>query len=137
YKLNQRVLFGPAGNGLSSFSGAGLPNPKAGQPGQPALLNFSTPQNFSALDMMTNLALFTSQLIASNPYKGTDLSIRGINIVKSVQGGQGLDAVYDNDSGRIPYTIHLDVGVQREVVRNLAVSADFVMRRGVGFGAGF
>jgi hypothetical protein len=137
YKLNQRVLFGPAGNGLSSFSGAGLPNPKAGQPGQPALLNFTTPQNFTALDMINNLDLFTSQLIASNPYKGTDLSIRGINIVKTVQGGQGLDAIYDNDSARFPYTIQIDAGVQREVMRNLSVSADFVMRRGVGFGAGF
>lgn len=137
YKLNQRVLFGPAGNGLSSFSGAGLPNPKAGQPGQPLLLNFSTPQNFSAQDMITNLPSFTSQLIASNPFKGTDLAVRGINIVKTVQGGQGLDAIYDNDSARFPYTFQVDVGVQREVKRNLSVSADYVMRRGVGFGAGF
>ncbi len=135
YKLNQRILFGPAGNGLASFTGAGLPNPKAGQAGQPALLSFSTPVNFTAQDLINNLALLTSQLTASNPYKGTDLSIRGINIVKSVQGGQGLDAVYDNDSARFPYTIHLDVGVQREVRHNLSVSADFVMRRGVGFGA--
>src|SRR5256885_7870107 len=39
-----------------------------------------------------------------------------------------------------PYTTlfrSVDVGVQREVRRNLSVSADFVMRRGVGFGAGF
>jgi hypothetical protein len=135
FKLNQRILFGPAGNGLGAFSGAGLPNPKAGQPGQPALLNFTTPANFTAQDMINNLALFTSQLTASSPFNGTDLSIRGINVTKTVAGGQLLDAVYDNDSGRFPYTINLDLGVQREIKRGLAVSADFVMRRGVGFGA--
>ncbi len=137
YKLDQRILFGPAGNGLLPFSGAGLANPKAGQTGQPALLNFTTPQAFSAQDMINNLALFTSQLNASNPYKGTDLSIRGINIAKTVQGSQGLDAVYDNDAARFPYTFQVDAGIQREIKHNLAVSADFVMRRGVGFGGGF
>ncbi|HJZ82405.1 MAG TPA: hypothetical protein VKD91_18730, partial [Pyrinomonadaceae bacterium] len=137
YNLNQRILFGPAGNGLGSFTGSGLPNPKAGQPGQPALLNFTTPVNFTAQDLINNLALFRSQLLASSPFVGTDLTFRGVNITKSVQGPQGLDAIYDNNSARFPYTIHVDVGVQREIVRNLAVSADFVMRRGVGFGAGF
>src|SRR5262249_34998200 len=102
---------------------------------QPALLNFSTPVNFTALDMVNNVERFASQLAASNPYKGTDLSIRGINIVKTVAGGQNLDSVYDNDSARFPYTIHLDVGVQRRLAHNLSVSADYVMRRGVGFGA--
>ncbi|MBO0724219.1 MAG: carboxypeptidase regulatory-like domain-containing protein [Blastocatellia bacterium] len=135
FKLNQRILFGPAGNGLGAFSGAGLPNPKAGQPGQPALLNFNAPVNFTAQDMINNLALFTSQLTAGAPFKGTDLSVRGINITKTVAGGQALDAIYDNDSARFPYTINLDLGVQREIKPGLAVSADFVMRRGVGFGA--
>jgi hypothetical protein len=135
FKLNQRILFGPAGNGLGSFSGAGLPNPKAGQPGQPALLSFNTPANFTAQDLINNLALFTNQLTAGNPFKGTDLSSRGINITKTAAGGQLLDAVYDNNSARSPYTIQVDVGVQREIKHNLAVSADFVMRRGVGFGA--
>ncbi len=132
YNLNQRILFGPAGNGLGSFTGSGLPNPKAGQPGQPALLNFTTPVNFTAQDLINNLALFRSQLAASNPFVGTDLFARGVNITKSVQGPQGLDAIYDNNSARFPYTIHVNIGVQREIVRNLAVSADFVMRRGVG-----
>ncbi|MFN7927990.1 MAG: hypothetical protein U0Y68_08585 [Blastocatellia bacterium] len=50
-------------------------------------------------------------------------------------GGISLDAVYDNDSSRFPYTIHLNAGVQRQIARNLSVTADFVMRRGVGFGA--
>ncbi|MGH8597528.1 MAG: hypothetical protein ACREXT_12800, partial [Gammaproteobacteria bacterium] len=53
------------------------------------------------------------------------------------QGPQGLDAIYDIDSSRFPYTIHLDLGVQRQIMRNLSVTVDYVMRRGVGFGTGF
>jgi hypothetical protein len=135
YNLDQRILFGPAGNGLASFTGSGLANPKAGQAGQPALLNFPTPANFTAQDMIDNLSLFRSGLIASNPYNGTDLSVRGVNVTKSVQGGQLLDAIYDNNSARMPYTIQFNAGVQQEVMSNLSVGADFVMRRGVGFGA--
>src|SRR5262249_50826829 len=36
---------------------------------------------------------------------------------------------------RFPYTIQLDVGVQRSFSHNIAVTADYVMRRGVGFGS--
>jgi hypothetical protein len=46
-----------------------------------------------------------------------------------------LDAIYNTDSSLTPYTFHVNAGVQREIVRNLAVSVDYVMRRGVGFGA--
>lgn len=34
-----------------------------------------------------------------------------------------------------PYTIHVNAGVQRQLMNNLSMSADFVMRRGVKFGA--
>jgi hypothetical protein len=135
YPLDQRILFGPAGNGLQAFTGSGLPNPKAGQPGQPATLNFTLPANFNLQDMLNYLPTAKALLTASNPYNGQDLSIRGVQVTKSVQGGQGLDAIYDSNSMRTPYTFHLDVGVQRELKHNLAVTADFVMRRGVGFGA--
>ena len=135
FNLDQRILFGPAGNGLQAFTGSLLPNPKAGQPGQPAFLNFTTPANFTLADMLVYVPTARDLLAAGNPFNGTDLSVRGVQITKSVQGGQLLDAIYNDDSARTPYTIHLDVGVQREVMRSLSVSADFVMRRGVGFGA--
>jgi hypothetical protein len=135
FNLDQRILFGPAGNGLQAFTGSLLPNPKAGQPGQPALLNFTTPANFTLADMLAYVPTASGLLAAGNPYNGTDLSVRGVQITKSVQGGQFLDAIYNHDSSRTPYTIHLNAGVQREIMHNLSVSADFVMRRGVGFGA--
>src|SRR5262245_20613894 len=59
-----------------------------------------------------------------------DLSVRNIQLLKSTGVGQGI---FSNDT-RTPYSIHTNFGVQREVIRNLAVTADFVMRRGVAFG---
>jgi Carboxypeptidase regulatory-like domain len=135
FKINQRILFGPAGNGLASFSGSGLPNPK---PGSTGVLNFTTPTTFTAQDMITFLPQIKDRLIALyNTFNGKDLTNRGINFTKTVQGPQLLDAIYDIDSSKFPYTINFDVGVQREIMRNLSVSVDFVMRRGVGFGTGY
>ena len=135
YKINQRILFGPAGNGLGSFSAAGLANPK---PGTTGALSFTAPTAFTGQDMLTYLGGIKNQLnTLYNNFNGKDLALRGINLTKTVQGPQGLDAVYDLDSSRFPYTIHLDVGVQRELRRNLSVTVDYVMRRGVGFGTGF
>jgi hypothetical protein len=72
-----------------------------------------------------------------NTFNGKDLTYRGVNFTKTVQGPQGLDAIYDLDSSKFPYTINVNVGVQREIMRNLSVTVDFVMRRGVGFGTGY
>src|SRR5262249_9297502 len=103
YNLDQRILFGPAGNGLASFTGSGLANPKAGQAGQPALLNFPSPANFTAQDMIDNLSLFRSGLIASNPPNATNLSVLAVNVTKSVQGGQLRDAIYEHKPARAPH----------------------------------
>ena len=81
--------------------------------------------------MNAYLPTATSLLLAGLPYRGNDISIRGIEVVKTMAG---LDAAYNNDF-ETPYTIHLNLGVQREIIRNLSVSADYVMRRGVHFGA--
>ena len=134
YKINQRILFGPAGNGLASFSGAGLTNPKTGT----GFLSFTTPTTFTAQDMINFLPQIQNQLITLyNTFNGKDLTYRGVNFTKTVQGPQGLDAIYDIDSSKFPYSIHVDAGIQREIMRNLSVTVDFVMRRSVGFGTGY
>jgi hypothetical protein len=131
YNLNQRILFGPAGNGLQAASGASLTSPKGG------LLSFATATNFTLADMITFLPAAKAQLTADilSKYDGRDLSIRGVELTKTVQGSGGLDAIYNNNSGTTPYTFQVNAGLQREVVRNVSASADFVMRRGVHFGA--
>src|SRR5262249_51494676 len=101
-------------------------------------LDFRTPTTFTAQDMISFLPQIKNQLTALyNNFNGKDLTFRGINFTKTVQGPQLLDAVYDIDSSKFPYTINVNVGVQREIMRNLSVSVDFVMRRGVGFGTGY
>jgi hypothetical protein len=131
YNFNQRILFGPAGNGLQAASGASLTSP------QGVLLNFGAPTSFTLADMMAFLPVAKAQLTADilSKYNGRDLSIRGVELTKTVQGSGNNDAIYNNNSGPTPYTIQVDAGMQREIVRNLSVSADYVMRRGVHFGA--
>jgi carboxypeptidase family protein len=133
FNLNQRILFGPAGNGLQAASGAGLQNPE-GASG--SLLNFTAPTSFTLADMLAFLPAAKGQLTADiiSRFNGQDLSIRGVELTKTVQGAGALDAIYNSDSSVTPYTIQVNAGVQREIMRNLAVSVDYVMRRGVGFG---
>ena len=141
YALNQRILFGPAGNGLQPAVSTALQNPENAVPCNPLVANtclsFSSPfTNFTVGDMLNYLPTAKGLLQAGLPFKGTDLSVRGVELLKTIQGSQGLDAIYNSDSSRAPYTFQVDVGLQREVMRNLSVSADYVLRRGVGFGAG-
>jgi hypothetical protein len=132
FSLNQRILFGPAGNGLQPVSGAGLPNPESTTGG---LLNFTVPTGFTVGDMLNFLPNATALLKAGLPFTGSDLSVRGVEVFKTVQGPQALDAVYNSDSAKTPYTFQIDLGIQREIMHNLSVSADYVLRRGVHFGA--
>ncbi|MGH9674917.1 MAG: hypothetical protein ACRD44_17225, partial [Bryobacteraceae bacterium] len=133
-KLNDRILTSPAGNGLSQTTSAGAANPKAGQPGQPATLDFRTPADFTAADMLSLLPSLRGVLGTNLRYNGTDLSIRNIEVTKTAAGAQGLDVIFDKDFVT-PYTIQLSAGIQREVAARTTVSADYVMRRGVKFGA--
>ncbi|HSE36206.1 MAG TPA: carboxypeptidase regulatory-like domain-containing protein, partial [Blastocatellia bacterium] len=125
YALNQRILFGPAGNGLQPVNSAALQNPENPVPCSQVpntCLNFSSPTNFTVGDMLNYLPTATGLLQAGLPFKGTDLSVRGVELFKTVAGAQFLDAIYNSDSSRPPYTFQVDVGVQREVMRNLSVS---------------
>lgn len=134
FKLNDRLLISPAGAGLSQLSSAAVANPKFGQPGQPALLNFTTPANFTGLELLNLIPSLRAVLGTNLLYNGTDLSVRNIELSKTAAGPQNLDVLFD-ENYTTPYTLHFNFGVQREIVRNLSVSADFVMRRGVKFGA--
>ncbi len=137
-KLQDQILIGPAGSGLSSASSSNVPNPKFGLPNplggfvQPGNLNFGTPTDYRAQELLNYLGIIRN-VLGGTAYSGKDLAIRNIEVRKSAPalGTEGLfDANY-----RTPYTIHFNGGVQRQLMRNLSVSADFVMRRGVKFGA--
>jgi hypothetical protein len=130
-KLQDQVLNGPAGSGLTSASSAAAPNPKFGQPGQPALLTFTTPQAFTAQELLNYLPTLVA-LFKANSFSGTDLSVRNIEVRKQAPTYL-TEAIFD-ENYHTPYTIHVNAGLQRELTKTLSVSADFVMRRGVKFG---
>jgi hypothetical protein len=143
-KLQDQILIGPAGSGLVSAGSSSVPNPKCNTPnpaprtdclnGQPQFLNFATnaPVDFRGQDLVNQLGAIRAFLEANNRYNGRDLSIRNIEVRKQAPA-VGSEAIFDANH-RTPYTIHLNAGVQRQVLKNLSVSADFVMRRGVKFG---
>ena len=130
-RLPERAFIGPAGNGLNVNTSSGLPNPYFGQPGQPATLNFTVPTTTNGKDILNLLPSIRSQFAATG-YDGKDLSIRGVDLTKQAVG-TNAEGIFDSDL-TTSYTFHVTAGVQREVARNLILSADFVMRRGIHFG---
>ncbi len=139
-KLQDQILIGPAGSGLVSAGSSSVPNPFADptnprySASQPGTLNFATnaPVDFRAQDMVNQLGDIRAFLEANSAYNGTDLSIRNIEVRKQAPAA-GTEAIFDADH-RTPYTIHVNAGLQRQIMNNLSVSADFVMRRAVKFG---
>ncbi len=141
-KLQDQILNGPAGIGLTSSSSSSLGNPKLGASTvcNPAVagtcINFATPtaSNLTGQEMVNYLATLRGILNTQQArFNGTDLSIRNIDVRKQAPTYL-TEAVFD-ENFRTPYTIHVNAGVQRQLMNNLSVSADFVMRRGVKFGA--
>ncbi len=131
--LQDLVLNAPAGIGLTQSDSTAIANPKAGQPGQPATLNFTTPVQFTAGDMLAYLPTIKSLVAAGAVYNGKDPSIRNVDVVKTVQGPQLNDIVLDQ-SFRTPYTFQVNVGIQREIMPRTVLSVDYVMSRAVHFG---
>jgi hypothetical protein len=142
-RLGERGFLGPTGNGLVPFAGTQVPNPFAGTPTpgssvlQPATLNFTQPTTFNGQTAINAIPQLRAALIPLWG-NGTDLSIRGIEVIKQAVGAAG-EGIFMSDL-TTGYTFHVTAGIQREFARNLIFNADFVMRRAVHFGgteAGF
>ncbi|MEP7270802.1 MAG: TonB-dependent receptor, partial [Acidobacteriota bacterium] len=141
-RLGERGFLGPAGNGLVPFNSQLVANPLAGTPTpggaiQPATLNFTVPSSFSGQNAIALIPSVRESLL-SRWGTGTDLSIRGIEVTKQALGAAG-EGIFMSDL-TTGYTFHVTAGIQRELARNLILTADFVMRRAVHFGgteAGF
>ncbi|MBY0504881.1 MAG: carboxypeptidase regulatory-like domain-containing protein [Bryobacteraceae bacterium] len=134
-RLGERAAIGPVGNGRQQIGGQSIPNPTAGIvnpiPGLLPNVNVGTPLDFRTLptgfrlsDLLTILprARATAEAAVANP-NPNDLSVRNINLSK-----QGTD-IYPYRYGP-GYARHLTLGVQREVRKDLVVTADFVYRHG-------
>jgi hypothetical protein len=130
-RLAERAAIGPVGNGRQQIISTAIPNPlptiPSPAPGLPAVptgapLFFTLPTGFTGATLMQILpqvkANAAATLINPNP---NDLSVRNINITK-----QGSDLFQNNYPAS--YSRHMSLGVQREIMRNLVVNADFVYR---------
>src|SRR5262249_2135589 len=125
-RLIERSIIGPRGNGRFPIPGSFVPNPIPGIPGVPqgTPLNFSsTPTAFTGAHLMAILTPVRMglQQQLGDP-RNPDLSIRNIEIFKSGSDLIGRD--YPT-----AYAQHYNLGVQREIRRDLVVTADLVFRR--------
>jgi hypothetical protein len=127
-RLGERSQIGPSGNGLALLPTSAIANPYPGTGG--GVLQFNTPTYVTQSLVHSSFPVFTSQTLALWG-KGTDLSTRGIEVLKTVADTNF--SVFQHDS-TVPYTIHATGGIQRELRRNMVLSADIVMRRAVHFG---
>src|SRR5204862_4440802 len=96
-------------------------------------LNFTSPTPFTGQNMLDLLPSIRSQLLAkwgsAQEAAKKDLSgPRGIDVVKQA------NFIFAGDRYPTPYVIHVTAGVQREIVRNLLLSAYYVMTRGLKSG---
>ncbi|MBI3695496.1 MAG: TonB-dependent receptor [Acidobacteria bacterium] len=126
-RLRERSLIGPLGNGRVLISGSAVPNPVPGLPGAPqgAPLDFRQgPTGFTLGQLVSILPSVRAQLErqVANLNPTFDLSVRGIEVAKN-----GVDLIPRHYPEA--YSEHYTVGIQRELRRNLVVTADFVGRQ--------
>jgi hypothetical protein len=106
----ERGPLGPSGNGRVLLDGS------------VAGISFlSGPTSMTGADLVPLLPGIQAE-IAARYGDGTDLSVRGIEVVKQ---GERIFAP-DHEA---PYALHVTAGVQREILRGLSLSVDLVLRR--------
>lgn len=120
----ERVSLGPRGVGRGSYFSGGIGNPLTDVPGVPqgTLLDFSNPTLFTGATSLQVLPTIRADLAqARGDPNNRDLSVTNIEADK-----QGSVAASNLPNAS---ATHVSLGVQREIARNLVVSADFVVRQ--------
>jgi Carboxypeptidase regulatory-like domain len=118
--LRERFLTGPSGNGRGAIPGSSVNLSGVG------LLDFATPTQFRGANLMPLLPQIRADL-AAQLGDGMNLAVRGVETFKTGAG------IFDPNVV-VGYAGNVTMGIQREVARNLVVTADFVMRRSIHFG---
>jgi hypothetical protein len=130
-KLTDRAYESPIGNGRVPLPGDVVPNPIPGIPDVPQGTPLAFPSNptwFNSADLeaiLPDVRVGLAQMIASfgDP---NSLAVRTINVFKSAAG----DALLPNNF-KVPQTQGFNLGVQRQLQPELAVTADFVWRHNI------
>lgn len=131
-RLEERTIIGPLGNGRLPLPSSAVPSPIS----VPALggglipgVSVGTPLEFRTSPTAFTLGHFLGILTPVRAAlerqfsgSGEDLSVRVINISKS--GSNLLPAFYP-----AAYSTHVNFGIQRELARDLVVTADIVSRQ--------
>jgi hypothetical protein len=108
---NERQALSPLGTGQKVIPGSAI-----------ALQFTQKPTTFTGADLLTILPGIRVDLLRQLNPGNRDFSFRNIDMDKT---GQNLsDPFYAT-----PYALHLNLGVQRELARDLVLSADFAWRR--------
>jgi hypothetical protein len=119
----ERHSLGPRGTGRTNYPSTRVLNPLMNIPGVPlgTPLNFTNPTLFTGAHLMMILPALRAELQQrrGDP-NNLDFSVRNIEVDK-------LGQVSLQDLATT-YAIHLTLGVQREIARDLVLSADFVYR---------
>jgi hypothetical protein len=131
-RIAERRILGPSGNGRVVIDGTGILNPLANQTGQPATLSPTTLPTSLTLGQVLTLVPGIKASEEARFGRLGDLSVQNIALLKS----NATQPIFSPDT-RTPYAIHVTAGVQRELGHDTAVTADFVVRRGVAFGGVF
>lgn len=121
----ERVALGPPGLGRQNFSGSSIVNWLPGVPGLPVgtPLDFrNAPTRFTGADLMTILPAVRAGL--EQGLTNADRLVQQIQITKHQTSPAIFPVTVPN-----PSAVHLNLGVQRELARDLVLSADVVYRR--------
>jgi hypothetical protein len=121
----ERAVLGPPGVGSRSFDGSSIKCPVADICGT-GRLNFSAASSFSGVQLLAMLPSISNQLLAG--LGPANQSVTSIQLAKTT-ASPIFPAEYRSSSAQ-----HVNVGVQREIARDLVVSADAVYRHFIGLG---
>jgi hypothetical protein len=124
-RLIERNYINPLGSGYITLPGSAIANPVPGLQGAPVgkTLNFTTPTAFTGAVLTAILPAATAQaeqLVPVNP-NNTDLSLTTIDLFKT-----GTELIPPNFSPSSAQ--HFSLGVERQLTKDLAVSADVIYR---------
>jgi len=115
---NERLALSPAGTGRRTIPGSAIL-----YQGRP--LNFpQNPTTFTAADLLTVLPGIRADLLRQLNPDNRDFTFRNIDLDKS-----GVNANLSDPFYQAPYALHFNLGVQRELARDLVLTADFAWRR--------
>jgi hypothetical protein len=119
----ERASLGPRGVGRSNYNGSGIPNPlnNVGVP-EGTLLNFANPSLFTGANLLQALPIIRALLQQQHGDPNTrDFSVTNIEADK-----QGSLVASELPTGS---SLQASFGLQRQLMRDFVLSADFVMRR--------